>query len=385
MDLNTTSGRLVARLLGSVARNEVEHKAERQSRKMLQSAIDGRYSGGRLPLGYSLGPTKGSLVINPDEARVLREACSRLLGGHSMVNTAIWAAKELGRPIQPVTLKTALTSDLITGFRQHVPQAERDRWAAKRKKGLVSGEPKGTVYKAGWEAILDKETSKAIRSLLNDPARKRQGRRPVKSLLSSLLHCALCGSVLSYSKASYKCSKRATRPDKTDSCGKVAVSTQAIEGHMQDVVKARLLKSDIRTLIDVPEPLTDAQEERKRLEDIRSKFYDLHRMGQMPFEDMVKQAEAITKELEALDQDEEDNERKRTQGIQIIDGGERWEELGIDERRHIIRALYPGVIVYPTGRGHRSGVRFDKTRVLPVSVDAKFRNKPLPGRDRSKL
>lgn len=385
MDLNTTAGRLVARLLGSVARNEVEHKAERQSRKMLQSAIDGRYSGGRVPLGYSLGPTKGTLVINPDEARVLREACSRLLTGKSLTATAGWAAKELGRPIQPVTLKTSLTSELITGFREHVPQAERDRWNAKRKLGLVSGEPKGTIYKAGWEAILDVDTSKAIRSLLNDPARRRQGRRPVESLLSSLLHCALCGSVLGYSEASYKCSKRATSPGQLDKCGKVAVSTRAIEGLMQQIVKDRLAKTDIRALVDVPEPLTSTQKERQRLEEVRSKFYDLSRNGQMPFEDLVKQTNAITREIEALDQDEVVNVRKRTYGTHLIDGAERWDELDKDERRQIIRAIFPGVIVYPTGRGHKSGTTFDRTRVYPVSVDAKFRNAPLPGRDRSRL
>lgn len=45
----------------------------------------------------------------------------------------------------------------------------------------MSGEPIGKVYKAEWEAILDKETSDAIRSALLDPARRKQGRHPVKS------------------------------------------------------------------------------------------------------------------------------------------------------------------------------------------------------------
>lgn len=124
--------------------------------------------------------------------------------------------------------------------------------------------------------------------------------------------------------------------------------------------------------------MQETHKERQRLEGIRSKFYDLHRMGQMPFEDMVKQADAITKELETLDQGEVGNQRKRVQGTQVIDGWERWDELGKEERRLIIRAIYPGIIVYPTGKGHKSGARFDKTRVYPVSVNAKFRNKPLP-------
>jgi site-specific DNA recombinase len=371
IDLNTASGRLVARLLGSVARNEVEHKAERQSRKMLESAESGRYSGGRLPLGYSLGETKGTLVINEKEAQVLRESCRRLLAGQSLVRTSQWAAEELGRPIRPVTLKTALTSDLITGFRQHVPQAERDRWAARRAKGEVSGEPTGKVYKADWEPILDKPTSDAIRSVLLDPARRRQGRRPVKSLLSSLLHCANCGTVMAYSQQSYKCAWG------SGGCGKVAVSTRAIEGLITEIVRMRLENSDIQNMVEVPAPLNDAQKERQRLEEVRSKFYDLNRLGQMSYDDLVRQTNAITEQLKSLDQSEEENVRARTNAIQMIQGASRWDELGIDERRHIIRFLYPGIVITPTGRGHRSGATFDANRVRPVSRFASFTKKPM--------
>lgn len=47
LDLSTPSGRLVARNLGAAARYESEHKAERIRRKHLESAEQGRWSGGR--------------------------------------------------------------------------------------------------------------------------------------------------------------------------------------------------------------------------------------------------------------------------------------------------------------------------------------------------
>lgn len=370
IDLNTPSGRLVARLLGSVARNEVEHKADRQSRKMLESAQAGRYSGGRLPLGYSLGEEKGTLVINPEEARVLIESGKRLLAGQSLVTTSQWAAGELQRPIKPVTLKKALTSHLVTGFREHVTQAERDRWAVRRKNGEVSGEPKGKVYKAQWEAIIDNEMSTALRSLLLDPARRGQGRRPRLSLLSSILHCGNCGTILGYSQTSYKCSWS------MGGCGKVAVSTPAVERYITDVVATRVKDLDFRTKVSSPEPLTAHEGERQRLQELRTKYFDLATSGHMQFDEMVRQTDAIQKQLDALDHAETSDVLKRTQEEQIINGMDRWEELGKDERRHVIRYLYPGIIVKPTKAGKRTGSKFDRDRVIPVARDAKFRKNP---------
>src|SRR6266851_1067495 len=42
MDLSTSQGRMVARMLGSAARHEAEHKAERQARERRQKALAGQ-------------------------------------------------------------------------------------------------------------------------------------------------------------------------------------------------------------------------------------------------------------------------------------------------------------------------------------------------------
>src|SRR6478609_5065161 len=52
IDLSTASGLMVARILGSVARHEVDHMIERQKRAKLRSAEAGTYKGGRRPFGY---------------------------------------------------------------------------------------------------------------------------------------------------------------------------------------------------------------------------------------------------------------------------------------------------------------------------------------------
>lgn len=389
LNLSTPSGRSTARIHGAMSRQEVEQKAQRQSRKMLQSARDGQYSGGRLPLGYKLGPTKGTLEINEDEARVLREAGRRLLTGHSVTGTALWAAQETGRPIRPVTIKKALTSYLIAGFREHVPQAQRNRWADKRKNGLVSGEPKGTVYPAQWEPILDQETWKQLRALLLDPQRKTQRKRPVKSLLGGLLYCALCGTTLGYSEASYKCpqsGKKVKDVPLIKMCGKVAIATPAVERHVTRLVKEAFNRTLIENVEEDLVEKSDTQSAREHLQKTRSNFYDLHLAEKMPYDDLVRQLDIIDAKLKELDQVEVEVIQKKINRNGYINGAERWDDLNVDQRRQIIEHIFRGFVVYPhavslTFEKPKHGpdpatLRFNPYRVRPVLPDDKYRNKP---------
>src|SRR5690606_11161886 len=52
LDLSTPAGRLAADILGAVAENEIEVKADRQRRANEQAALQGRWVGGRRPFGY---------------------------------------------------------------------------------------------------------------------------------------------------------------------------------------------------------------------------------------------------------------------------------------------------------------------------------------------
>src|SRR3954468_11838107 len=73
-DLSTASGKLVARMLGSIARHESDHKSERVRRALEQNATAGR-SHGRVPYGWTreAGPD-GAVreVIVPEQAAVVR-------------------------------------------------------------------------------------------------------------------------------------------------------------------------------------------------------------------------------------------------------------------------------------------------------------------------
>ena len=73
-------------MLGSAARYESEHKAERHRRKALELARDGKLGGGgSRPFGFEAD----FKTLQPDEAMILRSLVARFLDGESM---ARWSA-----------------------------------------------------------------------------------------------------------------------------------------------------------------------------------------------------------------------------------------------------------------------------------------------------
>ncbi|HUE31713.1 MAG TPA: recombinase family protein, partial [Mycobacterium sp.] len=62
VDTSTDGGRLVARILSSVAQGEVERKGSRQRSAAVQAAKQGRWVGGRRPFGYE----KDGVTIRED-------------------------------------------------------------------------------------------------------------------------------------------------------------------------------------------------------------------------------------------------------------------------------------------------------------------------------
>jgi DNA invertase Pin-like site-specific DNA recombinase len=96
LDLSTPSGRMVARILGAAARQEVEHKGARRARAIRQRAEDGHHYGATRGFGYGrtvIGPNGRSHDVdldqlNPREANAIRAASRAILCGTP--TTTIW-------------------------------------------------------------------------------------------------------------------------------------------------------------------------------------------------------------------------------------------------------------------------------------------------------
>jgi site-specific DNA recombinase len=172
VDLSSATGRMVARIVGSIAQGESERTGERLRAKSDELAARGRPPGGRPPYGYQWGQvpdgrggTQNGYVVNPDEARALQVMADRVLAGASLLRVA----RELdaegistreGRRWHHSSVRAALVNPAVAGLRVH------------RREVAGPGD---------WEAVLDRPTWEEIRAVLADPARKRK--RPARRYL----------------------------------------------------------------------------------------------------------------------------------------------------------------------------------------------------------
>ncbi len=163
MDMSSPAGRLVADVLASVARNEIEQKAERGQRARAQRRASGRKAHGSVGWGY----TKGMVIVE-SEAEVIREAARRVLAGESLMAiardlTARGITGPSGGALEGGNLGQMLKRPARAGLLEHDGQI---------------------VGKADWEPILDRATYEALMAKLTDPSRRLNNGPMEKTLLS---------------------------------------------------------------------------------------------------------------------------------------------------------------------------------------------------------
>lgn len=177
-DLSTSAGKMIARILGSVARQESEHHAERRRAANDEAATAGRWCGtGNRTFGYAVGG-----AILEQEAALLRHAADRVLGKHSLGSIAAeWNSAGYtttkGAKWTNLHLRRVLSNPRIAGLRVHRGQVLEG----------VTGD---------WEPIIDPVKWRGVVALLSDPARRTGDAWERKYMLSGIARCGVCGGRL---------------------------------------------------------------------------------------------------------------------------------------------------------------------------------------------
>lgn len=176
VDLSTPQGRLVARILVSVARSEMEVKSARQILANQQRAEAGKPHGSRRCFGYE----SDGMTVREDEALVLKDIAHRFLSGWSYRRLAEYLnvsgiTTSEGKQFFPITICNML---------------QRKRYASIR-------EYQGVEYPGAWPAIFDHDTWSRIQYTIKH-RKEAAGNRPVarKYLLTGFLYCGACGGPL---------------------------------------------------------------------------------------------------------------------------------------------------------------------------------------------
>ena len=334
-DLSTPDGRLMARIVGSVARKESEDKSRRLRRKHEELAAAGKVSGGgNRPFGFESDRS----TVNPAEAKLIQDAARRLLAGDSLYGiVAEWTAKGVptatGAPWSTTSLKSTLTRPRVAGLREH--------------RGEVVG-------KATWDAILDEATWRQVRAILIDPARRRNPVGKRSYLLTGILRCELCGAKLvaapradtpGATVRAYGCHKT------SGGCGRIFGVAEPIEEFVVEAVLTALDGPALRArrTEDPGEQVADQiAADEARLADLADLWAD----GTITRAEWLRSRQRIEDRLAETRRQVQRRPANVFTGISDLRAA--WEGLSLDRRRAIISAVLDRVTLGPAvSRGNR--------------------------------
>lgn len=195
IDPNSANSKLTTTILGAIAEQESEHKAERVRAAYEQRARDGKpKTGGRRMFGYEAD----AKTIRKDEAAAIRRAASAIVRKRNPASirsiVAEWNANGIktteGKAMDGPGLRAILKNPRIAGLSTWTPTD-----AATGKRGLKTRE---IVGEGEWPAIIPPDRWERLQAVLNDPARitNKVGNTP-QHLLSGIMLCP-CGRPMYY-------------------------------------------------------------------------------------------------------------------------------------------------------------------------------------------
>ena len=343
LDLATPDGRLLARIVGSVARKESEDKSRRLRRKQLELAEAGAVSGGGT---RAFGYEADGVTIRESEAAEIRAAAERVLAGASLRSIVVdWQMRVpsvTGGRWEARGVKRVLSSPRIAGLRQH--------------RGEIVGP-------AQWSAIIDADVSARVRAVL---AANNRASSTARSYL--LTGWAVCGGCHTQLHARPRVTKgRSTRRyvciTDRGGCGRVGIDAVSVEDFVARMAVERLAARPI--------PAPQQAPDRSALADVEQRLVDL---AEMFAASEIGRAEwsAARRSLEA---------RRDALAVPVVepvfvgrDVRAEWataEKAGdLDAKRAIVAAAVERVLIARTQRGAN---RFD-----PDRVDVLWRPDPRP-------
>ena len=322
-DLSTPSGRMTARILGSVARGESEHKSDRVRRALQQRATMGS-SHGRVAYGWTRSVLPdGTKVetVNEPQAALVRDLCHRIVRGESLRGiVADLNARGIPSPMGKLWGKTMakhlVTRERNVGLRVH--------------RGEVVGQGE-------WPAIVGRGEWEQVRAILADPGRRTSTGSAAAHLLSGIARCGVCGGPMragmSRQTPSYRCAER--------SC--VSRKRADVDAFVTALVLERMARPDVAVLLAPGDDRTrlavaEAAELRGRLDNAADDYAD----GALDREQFHRITERLRPRLEAAQARARavDSAPLMDELVGAKDVHAAWERLPLTRQRAVVDLLF---------------------------------------------
>ena len=311
---DTAVGRFILAAKAFVAEVEREKIVERTMRGKLERARSGRLpqATGKGCYGYIYDRATGQRVIEPRQVEVVRRVFDEFLSGVAIVKIANRLNGEsvpsfLGGIWYPATLHRLLRNETYTGrtvYRRTRTTKVRDPRTGKAKRRVEQrGEADWVEVVGASPAIIERDTFEAAQRVLDDPERRRIGRRLHDYGLSGRLKCRKCGKAMVGQTINggyryYRC-RRAFAGPRHDRCETQYVPATDLEGAVKREAARVLANPEIilaeaeRLASRGPTVATDTlQQELESLDRQRSRLLKLYQMGEL--DDGYLQAESMS-------------------------------------------------------------------------------------------
>lgn len=350
LDLSTSAGRMVARILGSVARQESEHGSERRKRANAQKAASGQWSTSRRPFGYTL---KGE-PLEP-EATAVKTAVADVLAGKSL--------RQVVREWNEAGLETSGTA------KKWVSPMLRRILMNPRYAALVVYQAK-VVGTGDWTPLIDEATHHGIVAFLTDPTRTTSLSWERKHQGGAVYRCGVCGERVIAWRASEGKGRAYMCPQ-----WHVRRQGQALDDYVDAIVVGRLSQPDAHELIsglanpggvDVARLHTEKIALQARMDDLAGLFAE----GAINAAQLKRGTTELSRALDSLDTELGVAARGNpvAELLATVHGDaqleQRWTDLSADIRGKIIDQLVT-VTIQKSPKGLR---RFD-----PAYVDIEWK------------
>lgn len=369
IDLSTPSGRMTARILGAVAKQESEHKGERVARARRQKALAGEWMGGIRPFGWGLPtgeirtkvdrktgeevevPELDMMKAVPEEAEALRYWTDQMLAGGSIKSLVRWCADK----------------GVTTTRGNAVTHADmRDMLMRPRNAGIAvyRGEEVG---RGKWDPIVDETKYRAVVAILKDPARRTTPGATPKWLGSLLYRCGrdACPHFVYVTQSggraypSYRC--------QTGHGG--GRRAEIVDQYVEDQVVDRLEQPDAHELLEPAPDGVDVTGLQAEAEQIRQRMKDLGGLfgaGQLELEPFTQGMDTARAQLDGVTQ-----QLARAATVDPLAGlvgapdvRKAWKALGLDRQRSVLRVLVEVTLKTPRPGRMPDGGYFDYEAVV---------------------
>jgi len=381
LDLPTSAGRMVARILGSVARQESEHMSERRVRFNQQKAEKGKWQTANRVFGY----TMDGQPLEP-EATAVRQAVVDVLGGKSI--------QQISREWNAAGLKTTLAGRVQKNPHTKKETTVSGQWTGRRVRRLLvnpryaaikthattdkkTGETRVVEYQGNWTPLIDLDTHRGLVGYLSDPSRITNHTSYERKYLGSNLYiCGKCGGKMKAAMPGNAAGRSNNRKSRAYACREHAHIVRAgepVDDFVTATVLERVTQPDAADLLaNQGVDITALSVKREALQRKLDNLTDLFNDDQIDAEQFGNSSRDTRSKLAVIDRQLADATRTSPAAALVAAGAnawQLWQDMSPTQRAQAVDELVV-VTINPCPPGQR--------RFNPDYVDIAWRQEMPP-------